>query len=181
MIIFHVPIMEQNNTTTKHSVTNNTHMTQEQLNQIEAWRKSLDVKQNDEHIVNAMWLAEEMWERHHSIVKYGNDHREFGTYMMAFSMTLMESIWMPHDIIKAITADLDDLGTMPEYFSLEKWNNRNDYMLRMSYMGTTEEDHDYEKRQTIAVCDTLSKGIALTAILNHANKAGHDAVTRLSA
>lgn len=156
-------------------------MTQEQLDQIEAWRESLDLKQNDEHIVNAMWLAEEMWERHHSIVKFGNDHRDFGTYMMAFSMALMEYIWMPHDIIKAITADLDDLDTMPEEFICIHRESRGDYMVRMSYMGTTDEDHDYEKRSTLKICDTKTEAEALTAILNHANKAGHDAVTRLSA
>ena len=156
-------------------------MTQEQLNQIEAWRESLDVKQNDEQIVNAMWLAEEMWERHHSIVKYGNDHRDFGTYMMAFSMALIEYIWMPHDIIKAITADLDDLDTMPEEFICIHREYKGDYMVRMSYMGTTDEDHDYEKRSTLKICDTKTEAEALTAILNHANKAGHDAVTRLSA
>ena len=156
-------------------------MTQEQLDQIEAWRESLDVKQNDEHIVNAMWLAEEMWERHHSIVKYDNDHLEFGTYMMAFSMALIEYIWMPHDIIKAITADLDDLDTMPEEFICIHREHKGDYMVRMSYMGTTDEDHDYEKRSTLKICDTKIEAEALTAILNHANKAGHDAVTRLSA
>ena len=156
-------------------------MTQEQLTQIEAWRESLKVKQNDEHIVNAMWLAEEMWERHHAILR-SKDNRDFGTYMMAFSMALMESIWMPHDIIKAITADLDDLDTMPEnFFVATKLNFVENYVVRMSYMGTTDEDHDYEKRATVKFCDTKTEAEALTAILNHANKAGHDAVTRLSA
>lgn len=155
-------------------------MTQEQLGQIEAWRESLDVKQNDEHIVNAMWLAEEMWERHHAILG-STDNRDFGTYMMAFCMALMEYIWMPHDIIKAITADLDDLDTMPEEFILFYSNISHHYMVRMSYMGTTDEDHDYEKRSTLKICDTKTEAEALTAILNHANKAGHDAVTRLSA
>lgn len=156
-------------------------MTQEQLNQIEAWRESLDVKQNDEHIVNAMWLAEAMWESHYSIVNFGDDHIEFDTYMMSFCMALMEYIWMPHDIIKAITADLDDLDTAPEEFISIHREHTNDYMVRMSYMGTTEQDHDYEKRATIKICGTKTEAEALTAILNHANKAGHDAVTRLSA
>ena len=155
-------------------------MTQEQLEQIEAWRESLDEKQNDEHIVNAMWLAEEMWERHHSILR-STDNRDFGTYMMAFCMALMEYIWMPHDIIKAITADLDDLDTMPEDFICIHRESRGDSMVRMSYMGTTDEDHDYEKRSTLKICDKKTEAEALTAILNHANKAGYDAVTRLSA
>ena len=156
-------------------------MTQEQLDQIEAWRESLDVKQNDEHIVNAMWLAEEMWESHYSIVNFGEDYIEFDTYIMAFCRALMEYIWMPHDIIKAITADLDDLDTMPEEFICIHRESRGDYMVRMSYMGTTDEDHDYEKRSTLKICDTKIEAEALTAILNYANKAGHDAVTRLSA
>ena len=156
-------------------------MTQEQLDQVEAWRESLDVKQNDEHIVNAMWLAEEMWERHHAILRSTNN-RDFGTYMMAFSMALMEYIWMPHDIIKAITADLDDLDTMPEEFiCIHRESIGLDSIVRMSYMGTTDEYHDYEKRSTLKICDTKTEAEALTAILNHANKAGHDAVTRLSA
>lgn len=157
-------------------------MTQEQLNQIEAWRNSrhFEEMQDDEHIVNAMWLAEEMWERHHAAMR-SVKNIEFSTYMMAFSMALMEYIWMPHDIIKAVTADLDDLDTMPEEFMLFHSNINNHYRVRMSYMGTTEKDHDYEKRQIIKVCDTWSEAIALFTILNHANKAGHDAVTRLSA
>jgi hypothetical protein len=155
-------------------------MTQEQLEQIEAWRESLDVKQNDEHIVNAMWLSEEMLERHHVAMR-SVKKIEFSTYMMSFCMALMEYIWMPHDIIKAITADLDDLDTMPEEFILFYSNISHHYMVRMSYMGTTDEDHDYEKRSTLKICDKKTEAEALTAILNHANKAGHDAVTRLSA
>ena len=156
-------------------------MTQEQLNQIEAWRESLDVKQNDEHIVNAMWLAEEMWERHHSIVKFGNDHREFGTYMMAFCMALMEYIWMPHDIIKAITADLDDINTLPEEILCYQNISRNVYLVGISYMVSNDKGHDYEKHELFKIYETKTEAKALTAILNHANKAGHDAVTRLSA
>ena len=169
-------------------------MTQEQLSQIEAWRESLDVKQNDEHIVNAMWLSEEMWERHHIITraaneiikfsgsKSGNEHKiEFGTYMMMFCVTLMEYIWIPHDIITAITADLDDLGTMPEKFIFIHRDFRDDYFVRMCYIGTNDEGHDYEIHSTVEICYNVIKAEALTAILNHANKAGHDAVTRLSA
>jgi hypothetical protein len=169
-------------------------MTQEQLEQIEAWRESLDEKQNHEHIVNAMWLSEEMWERHHVITrraneiiklsgsKSGNEHKiEFGTYMMMFCVTLMEYIWLPHDIIKAITADLDDLDTMPEDFICIHRESRGDYMVRMSYMGTDADGHDYEIHSTLKICDTKTEAEALTAILNHANKAGHDAVKRLSA
>lgn len=156
-------------------------MTREQLKQIEYWREWIDGRQYDEDIVNAMWLAEEMWERHHSIVKFGNEHLQFGTYMMAFCMTLIEYIWMPHDTIKAITEDLNDVDTLPEEFICIHREHRGDYMVRMSYIGTTDQDHDYEKRDTIKICDTKTEAEALTAILNHANKAGHDAVTRLSA
>jgi hypothetical protein len=169
-------------------------MTQEQLEQIEAWRESLDVKQNDEHIVNAMWLAEEMWERHHVITrasneiiklsgsKSGNEHKiEFGTYMMMFCVTLMEYIWMPHDIIKAITADLDDLGMMPEEFIFIHKEFRDDYVVSMCYIGTNDEGHDYEIYDTLKIFDNKIEAEALTAILNHANQAGHDAVKRLSA
>ncbi len=155
-------------------------MTQEQIQQIEAWRESLDMKQNDEHIVNAMWLAEEMWERHLAAMQ-SKDEVEFSAYMMAFCMALIEYIWMPHDIIKAITADVGDIGTIPEEFICIHREHKGAYMVRMSYMGTTDEDHDYEKRSTLKICDTKTEAEALTVILNHANKAGHDAVTRISA
>ena len=156
-------------------------MTQEQLEQIDAWRKSLDEKQNDEHIVNAMWLAEEMLERHHVAMR-SVKKIEFSTYMMSFCMALMEYIWIPHYIIQGITADLDDFDTMPEEFiyrvsRVSFWW----YIVHMSYIATTDEGHDYEKRETFKICDTKTEAEALTAILNHANKAGHDAVTRLSA
>lgn len=169
-------------------------MTQEQLKQIEAWRESIKDRQCDEDIVNAMWLAEEMWERHYSIVKFGNDHLEFdhsivkfgnehlhfGTYMMAFCMALMEYIWMPHDIIKSITEDLDDVDTMPEQFSFSTYA-KDRFYVQMSYITCNEEGHDYEKKETIELVYTKTEAEALTAILNHANKAGHDAVARLSA
>lgn len=158
-------------------------MTQEQLNQIEAWRNSrhFEEMQDDEHIVNAMWLAEEMWERHHAAMR-SVKNIEFSTYMMAFSMALIEYIWMPHDMIKAITADLDDLDTMPEEFICTRREvTYGYYMGDMSYIITTADYNDHEKRGTIKICDTKTEAEALTAILNHANKAGHDAVTRLSA
>lgn len=169
-------------------------MTQEQLNQIDAWRESLEVKQNDEHIVNAMWLAEEMRESHHVITrasneiiklsgsKSGNQHKiDFGTYMMAFCMTLMEYIWMPHDIIIEIITDLDDLGTMPEEFLFIHKEFRDNYVVCMFYIGTNDEGHDYDIFTTLKICENKTEAEALTAILNHANKAGHDAVKRLSA
>lgn len=155
-------------------------MTQEQLEQIEVWRESLDVKQNDEHILNAMWLAEEMLERHQAAMR-SVKNIEFSTYMMAFCMTLLEYIWMPNDIIKAITADLDDTGTMPEEIICTRRDFSNDYMVRLSYIASNDKGHDYEKRETLKMCNNKTEAIALTAILNHANKAGHDAVKRLSA
>jgi len=128
-----------------------------------------------------MWLAEEMWERHHSIMKFKNVHLDFSTYMMAFCMALMEYIWIPHHIIKEITADLDNLDTMPEEFIFIDREHQGCYMVHMSYMGTNDEGHDYKRRWILDICDTKTEAEALTAILNHANKVGHDAVTRLSA
>lgn len=156
-------------------------MTQEQLNQIEAWRDSLDVKQNDEQIVNAMWLAEEMWECHNAIVRIKNYDTNLGTYTMHFCMSLMEYIWMPHDIVKGIVEDLDELVCVPETFYCYHNAIRNHYVIGMSWINTNDEGHDYEVRDTLKICDTKTEAEALTAILNHANKAGHDAVTRLSA
>lgn len=153
-------------------------MTREQEIIVEEYMAKND---NGQEAMNAMWLAEEMWERHHAILR-SKDNRDFGTYMMAFCMALMQYIWMPHDIIKAITADLDDTDTMPEEFICIYMEYRGDYLVRMSYIACNEETgHDYEKRETIKVCGTKTEAEALTAILNHANKAGHDAVTRLSA
>jgi hypothetical protein len=154
-------------------------MTKEQEIIVEEYMdKNLD---NGQEAMNAMWLAEEMWERHHGIMKFKSVHLDFSTYMMAFCMTLMEYIWLPHDIIKGITADLDDLDTMPEEFICIEEVYKNDYFISMSYMGTNDEGHDYEMHTTLKICDTKTEAEALTAILNHANKAGHDAVTRLSA
>lgn len=156
-------------------------MTQEQLEQIEAWRDSIKDRQYDEDIVNAMWLAEEMWEQHYGIVKVKDPNVEFCTYMMAFCMTLMEHIWMPHDVIKAITEDLNDIYTLPEEILCYQNISRNVYQIGISYMASNDEGHDYEKHILLKICDSKIEAKALTAILNHANKAGHDAVTRLSA
>jgi hypothetical protein len=152
-------------------------MTQEQEIIVEEYMAKND---NGQESMNAMWLAEEMWERHHAAMR-SVKNIEFSTYMMAFCMTLMEYIWMPHDIIKAITADLDDTGTMPEEIICTRRDFSNDYMVRLSYIASNDKGHDYEKRETFKICDTKTEAEALTAILNHANKAGHDAVTRLSA
>ena len=135
---------------------------------------------NGQEAMNAMWLAEEMWERHHAAMR-SVKNIEFSTYMMAFCMTLMEYIWMPHDIIKAITADLDDAGTMPEQIICTRRDFSNDYMVRLSYIASNDKGHDYEKRETLKMCNNKTEAEALTAILNHANQAGHDAITRLSA
>ena len=152
-------------------------MTQEQEIIVEEYMAKND---NGQEAMNAMWLAEEMWERHHAAM-HSVKNIEFSTYMMAFCMTLMEYIWLPHDIIKAITADLDDAGTMPEEIICTHRDFSDDYMVRISYMGTTDKDHDYEQRLTFKMCNTKTEAEALTAILNHANKCAHDAVTRLSA
>jgi hypothetical protein len=152
-------------------------MTQEQEIIVEEYMAKND---NGQESMNAMWLAEEMWERHHAAMR-SVKNIEFSTYMMAFCMTLMEYIWMPHDIIKAITADLDDTGTMPEEIICTRRDFSNDYMVRLSYIASNDKGHDYEKRETLKMCNNKTEAEALTAILNHANKAGYDAVTRLSA
>jgi hypothetical protein len=152
-------------------------MTQEQEIIIEEYMAKND---NGQEAMNAMWLAEEMWEQHCAILR-SKDNREFGTYMMAFCMAMMEYIWMPHDIIKAITADLDDAGTMPEEIICTRRDYSDDYSVRLSYIASNEKGHDYEKRETLKMCNNKIEAEALTAILNHANQAGHDAVTRLSA
>ena len=156
-------------------------MTQEQIEQIEAWRQSIKGRQYDEDIVNAMWLAEEMWEQHYGIIKVKDPDIEFCTYMMNFCMALMEYIWMPHDVIKAITEDLNDANTLPDEFICIHRPQLNNYVVRMSYIASDNEGRDYEKRDTIKICETRTEAEALTAILNHANKQGHDAVARLSA
>ena len=152
-------------------------MTQEQEIIIEEYMAKND---NGQEAMNAMWLAEEMWEQHCAIIR-SKDNLEFGTYMMAFCMTLMEYIWLPHDIIGAITVDLDDAGTMPEEIICTRRDYSDDYMVRLSYIASNDKGHDYEKRETLQMCNTKTEAIALTAILNHANQAGHDAVKRLSA
>ena len=152
-------------------------MTQEQEIIVEEYMAK---NNNGQEAMNAMWLAEEMWERHHAAMR-SVKNIEFSRYMMAFCMTMMEYLWMPHDIIKAITDDLDDLGTMPEEYIFIHEEFRDDYVVSMCYIATNYEGHDYEKRELLKRCDAKLEAEALTAILNHANKAGHDAVKRLSA
>ena len=135
---------------------------------------------NGQEAMNAMWLVEEMWERHHAILR-SKDNRDFGTYMMAFCMTMMEYIWLPHDIIKAITADLYHFDTMPEKFFFIYKEFRHNYVVSMCFIRTNRDGHDYEIHSTLKICETKTEAEGLTAILNHANQAGHDAVTRLSA
>jgi len=161
-------------------------MTQEQLEQIEAWRQSIKDRQCDEEIVNAMWLAEEMWEQHCAMMR-AKDHGysvDFGTYMMNFCMALMEFIWMPHTIITRITKDLNDRipgsNGMPENFTCRELSS-GAINVRAHYIVTNESGHDGEIPYNMVIMSDIEHAKALTAILNHANKAGHDAVTRLSA
>ena len=166
-------------------------MTREQEIIVEQYMAQND---HDQEAINAMWLAEEMWEQHCAIMraknemvkmsgsKYTNQQAiEKATWMMNFCMSLMEYIWLPHDIIKSITEDLDTVGTLPEFYEWIFAPNREDYPVYMSYITCNHEGHDYEKRELLKRFETQIDAEALTIILNHANKAGHDAVTRLSA
>ena len=152
-------------------------MTREQERIVEWYMAEND---NGQEAMNAMWLVEEIWEQHCAIIR-SKDNREFETYMMAFCMTLMEYIWLPHDIIKEVTSDLNYYKTIPEIYLYYNNNFHHDYAVYMSYIACNDEGHDYEKRELLKRCDTKLEAEALTAILNHANKAGHDAVKRLSA
>lgn len=151
-------------------------MTQEQDIIVEEYMAKND---NGQEAMNAMWLAEEMWEQHCAIIR-SKDNREFGTYMMEFCRALMEYIWLPHDVVKSITEDLSSAMILPDQFSFSTYV-KNRFYVQMSYITCNEEGHDYEKKETIELVYTDTEAEALTAILNHANQAGHDAVTRLSA
>ena len=152
-------------------------MTQEQEIIVEEYMAKND---NGQEAMNAMWLAEEMWERHHAAMR-SVKNIEFSTYMMAFCMTLMEYIWLPHDIIKAITADLDHFDTMPEKFIFYNVELKDNFRVFMECFAARDLYHYAEVAETIKICANANEAEALTAILNHANQAGHDAVTRLSA
>lgn len=156
-------------------------MTQEQFEIVNEWRDSLNVKQNDEHIVNAMWLAEEMWEAHHAITTVKHYDKELGTYIMAFCIDLMEHIWMPHEIVKEMTENLNDLTCVPESFYCRVNNFTGNNEARIIHMSTNDEGHDNEVHYTWRICDDVTEAKAITAILNNANQAGHDAIKRLSA
>ena len=70
---------------------------------------------------------------------------------------------------------------MPEKFFFIHKEFVDFYVVSMCYIGTNGEGHDYEIHSAMKICDTKTEAEALTAILNHANQAGHDAIKRLSA
>jgi hypothetical protein len=156
-------------------------MTQEQ--QIIIWEyldKNLD---NGEENVNAMWLAEEMWEQHCAIMqakmsgsgsKYVIEKR---TWQMNFCMSLMEYIWLPHDVIK----DIALYSNQPERFEYSYNSFEGNWMVKAISITCNDEGHDREVYCVITRHAEEMPMMALALILNHANKAGHDAVTRLSA
>ena len=152
---------------------------------------------NGQEAINAMWLAEEMWEQHCAIMRAKNEmikmsgsvssnqsKIEFSTYMMEFCRAMMEFIWLPHNVIKPITEHLnekiDGYQYLPEKF--ESFHNQTRDFIRVQSVYIRVKDYiDNEVCYPVAYPTNKMEAIALTAILNHANKAGHDAVTRLSA
>lgn len=155
-------------------------MTQEQEIIIEEYMAKND---NGQEAMNAMWLAEEMWEQHCAILR-SEDNREFGTYMMEFCRAMMEYICLPHDVVKWLTKHLnekiDGYQYLPEKF--ESFHNQTSGFFRVQSVYIKVKDYiDNEVCYPVAYPTNKMEAIALTAILNHANQAGHDAVKRLSA
>lgn len=163
-------------------------MTQEQQLIVEQYMAQND---NGQEAMNAMWLAEEMWEAHHAIMraknemvkmsgsKYNNVAAiEKGTWMMNFCMALMEYIWLPHDIIKDIT---DDSCIRPEQFECSYNTFLGHWRVKGIYITCNDQGHDHEEYYVITTHAEEFPMQALTLILNEAKTKADDAVTRLSA
>jgi hypothetical protein len=169
-------------------------MTQEQDIIVEEYMAKND---NGQEAMNAMWLAEEMWEQHCAIMQAKSEMVklsgslqsnlymfQFGTYMMEFCRAMMEYIWLPHDVVKSVTEHLnekiDGYQYLPEKF--ESFHNQTRDYIRVQSVYIKVKDYiDNEVCYPVSHPNNKIEAEALTAILNHANKAGHDAVTRLSA
>jgi hypothetical protein len=155
-------------------------MTQEQEIIIEEYMAKND---NGQEAMNAMWLAEEMWEQHCAIIR-SKDNREFGTYMMAFCMTMMEYIWLPYSTLSGIIEQIRGdyrISYPPENFDIFKNTLHNAWHIQAWYIEADENGNHFESPYTICIKKDAEESLSICTILNHANKAGHDAVTRLSA
>ena len=147
---------------------------------------------NGQEALNAMWLAEEMWEQHCAIMqaknemvkmsgsKYTNQQAiEKATWMMNFCMSLMEYIWLPHDVIKDVT---HDSCFFPEQF-LCSYNSfaGGHWQVKAIYMTCNDEGHDREEYYVITTHAHELPMVATALILNEAKTKADDAVARLSA
>lgn len=149
--------------------------------------------QNDQgqEAINAMWLAEEMWEQHCAIMRAKNEMVKMSgskytnqiaiekrTWQMHFCMSLMEYIWLPHDVIKDIT---EDFCTIPEQFECSYNSFLGHWRVKAIYMTCNDEGHDREEYYVITTHAEKFPMQALALILNEAKTKADDAVTRLSA
>lgn len=163
-------------------------MTREQELIVEQYMAQND---NGQEAMNAMWLAEEMWEQHCAIMraknemlkmsgsKYTNQQViEKGTWMMNFCMSLMEYIWLPHDVIKDIT---DDYRRIPEQFQCSYNSFKGNWRVKAISITCNDEGHDREVYSVITTHAEEMPMQALTLILNEAKTKADDAVKRLSA
>lgn len=163
-------------------------MTREQEIIVEQYMAQND---NGQEAMNAMWLAEEMWEQHCAIIRAKNEMLkmsgskyinqqviERGTWMMNFCMSLMEYIWLPHDVIKDIT---DDSCIMPEQFECSYNSFLRYWRVKAIFITCNDEGHDHEEYYVITIHPEELPMQALALILNEAKTKADDAVTRLSA
>lgn len=152
-----------------------------------------------EEIMNAMWIAEQMHEcytsiiRNRSLIHKMSSHQiglkadyEFNTYFASFCRELMEYIWLPHHIVKEVLEDIEDqykydFPTIFEDFSC-KWHDfHKTWMVMGNYVMINPYGDEIHHDERILSTEDESFARKLTDILNICNKAGHDAITRLSA
>ena len=138
---------------------------------------------NGQEAMNAMWLAEEMWEQHCAIMqakmsgsgsKYVIEKR---TWMMNFCMSLIEYIWLPHDVIKDITLN----SNQPERFEYSHNSFEGHWRVKAISITCNDEGHDREVYCVITRHAEEMPMMALALILNEAKTKADDAVKRLSA
>jgi hypothetical protein len=155
-------------------------MTQEQEIIVEEYMAKND---NGQESMNAMWLGEEMWEQHCAIMRAkmsGSGSKyviEKRTWMMNFCMSLMEYIWLPHDVIKDIALN----SNQPERFEYSYNSFEGNWRVKAIDITCNDEGHDREVYCVITRHAEEMPMMALALILNEAKTKADDAVKRLSA
>lgn len=111
---------------------------------------------------------------------------EFNTYFAAFCRELMEYIWLPHHIVKGLLDDIEDqykygFPVIFDDFSCKWQDFHKTWMIMGNYVMIDTYGDEIHHDERILSTEDESFARKLTDIFNICNKAGHDAIERLSA